>query len=86
MREISGLAPLMTLVMMGGIGSIATATTNLSRSHFGVQDNQMEVALVPACGEKQGQGQDGMTRIVMKTKTIFVKKVILMSVAKYNHL
>ena len=70
MRKISGLALLRTL--MGGIGS--TPSLTVSRRNFGVQDNQMVVTLVPACGEKQGQGQDGMTSLVLKAKTLFVKK------------
>ena len=44
----------------------------------------MVVGNVLACGEDQGQGKDGMNSLVLKAKTLFVIRVILMSVAKYN--
>ena len=45
-----------------------------TRNHFGVQENQMVVGIVLACGVDQRQGLDGMTRIVMNATTLFVKK------------
>ena len=90
MRKISGLSPenskqigswsratlkgsLVIIIVNGSLIRFFFSETEY-RSHFGVQENQIVVGNVLACGEDQGQGQDGMTSLVLKAKTLFVKK------------